>query len=56
MIDPTQLANESAGAALMINMMLVLLTGCAGGGLIALVIVAWRAIWRCGERDWPYGN
>ena len=56
-MDPNQLATESAGAAFFIWLGLVLLAGCAGGGLIALLITALRATaMRDAGEDWPYGN
>ncbi len=42
-MDPAQLANESAAAALLINLGLILLAGCGAGGLLAMLIRGLRA-------------
>lgn len=54
-MDPNQLVTESAAAEFLIRLGLVLLAGLAGGGLIALLIAAWRTT-RSLEEDWPYGD
>jgi len=56
-MDPNQLATESAAAAFLIRLGLVLLVGCGLGGLIALLFTTLRAsAMRSAGEDWPYGD
>ena len=55
-MDTNQLAAESAAAEFFIRLGLVLLAGMGIGGLIALVITAWRSTHRPLGEDWPYGD
>lgn len=43
MIDPAQLATESATAAFLWNLLLVVLAGLGAGGIIALLVIFVRA-------------
>jgi len=56
-MDPAQLATESAAAAFLWNLLIVLLLGLGGGGLLAgLAIWARARALRDADMDhWPHG-